>query len=141
MDPITAIGLASSILTFIDSATKIVRGTYEVYQSTSGATAENVHVDTIVGDLSEITANFITDIPGRTNNEIALRDLASNCQAVSGKLQALLNTLKVSGDHTTWNSLKVKIKSMRKESEIVSMEKQLSDYRAQILTRLMAMLR
>lgn len=141
MDPITALTLASTILTFIDYANKIVTGTYEVYQSLSGATAENAHVETIVGDLSDITADLGATVPGKTKNEIALKDLASKCKVVSDKLQDLLDTLKVSGNHTTWKSLKVKIKSMRKDKEIVGMEKQLDDYRAQILTRLTVMLR
>jgi len=141
MDPVTALSLASSILTFIDFANKIITGTSEVYQSVSGATAENAHIDIIVKDLNEITDDLSTSLPGRTNNEKALKDLASKCELVSGRLQALLDGLKVSGDHTTWKSLKAKIKSMRKEKEILSMEKQLGDYRAQILTRLTLMLR
>ncbi|RYP75781.1 hypothetical protein DL770_007344 [Monosporascus sp. CRB-9-2] len=140
MDPVTALGLASSILTFIDFAGKIVAGTYEIYQSAAGATDGNAHVDTIVGDLAEITAGLVTTIPGRTKNEIALKDLASKCEAVASKLQTLLRSLRVLGDHTTWKSLKVKIKSMRREPEIVRLEKQLGDYRAQILTRLTVML-
>jgi hypothetical protein len=141
MDPITAISLASSILTFIDFANKIVTGTYEVYQSRSGATAENAHVDIIVEDLSEITSDLCTNVPGKTKNEIALKSLASKCEVVSTKLQVLLNDLKVTGDHTTWKSLKAQIKSLRKRDDVLSMEKQLGDYRAQILTRLTLMLR
>lgn len=141
MDPILAVSLAANILAFIDLANKVVTGTYEVYQSTSGATEENAHVDTVVEDLREITANLTTAVPGKSKNEIVLKDLASNCEIVSGKLQALLSTLKVSGNHTTWKSLVIKLRSLRKETDIARMEKQLSDYRAQILTRLTIMLR
>ena len=141
MDPVSALGLASSIITFIDFASKIVAGTYEIYQSAAGATDENAHVDTISDDLAEMTAGLATTIPGRTKNEIALRNLASKCEAVARKLQAFLASLRVVGEHTTWKSLKVKIKSMRREPEIVGLEKQLGDYRAQILARLTTMLR
>jgi hypothetical protein len=138
MDPITAISLASSIVTFVDFATKIVSGTYEVYRS--GATDDNVHVDTIVEDLTEITAHLSVAIPGKTANEIALKNLAAKCEVVSGKLQAILDSLKVSGDRTMWKSLKVRIKSMRESKDIIELEKQLADYRSQILTRLTVML-
>lgn len=141
MDPVSAIGLASAILTFIDAAFKVVSGTYEVYESSSGATAENEHIDTIVGDLQDLTSDLTTINVGKTRNEIALRALASKCEVVSNDLQHLLSSLRVSGAHTTWSSLRVKIKSMRKEKEITGLEKQLADYRAQILARLNLMLR
>ena len=142
MDPITAIGVASAILAFIDAASKIVTGTYEILHSTSGATAANEHIEAIVDDLCEITAEL--DISGSKKykfSDRALCTLASNCQCVSEELQALLETLRVSGNHTTWKSLTAKIKSMRKEKEIAEMEKKLGDYRAQILLRLTVMLR
>ena len=141
MDPITALSLASTILTFVDYAHKIVTGTYEIYQSVSGVTEDNAHVDIIVSDFNDIATDLVTTVPGKSPNEIALKDLASKCEAISGRLLALLNSLKVSGHCTTWKSLKAKIKSMRKENEILSIEKQLGDYRGQILTRLTMMLR
>jgi hypothetical protein len=95
---------------------KVVSGTYEVYRS--GATDDNVHVDTIVEDLSEITADLGVTIPGKTVNEIALKNLAAKCEVVSGKLQALLKSLKVSGDRTMWKSLKVRMKSMRESKDM-----------------------
>ena len=142
MDPITAISIASAILTFIDTASKIVTGTYEILQSASGATAANEHIEIIVDDLCAITAELDTpDSRKYKRDDRALRTLASNCQRVSEELRALLETLKVSGNHTTWKSLTAKIKSMRKEKEIAEMEKKLGDYRAQILLRLNVMLR
>ncbi|KAM7190183.1 hypothetical protein V8F20_009805 [Naviculisporaceae sp. PSN 640] len=140
MEALAAVGLASAILTFIDAAVKVVTGTYEVYQSSSGATTENVHIKTIVEDLQDFTSALSLTNVGRTRHEIALKDLASKCETVSSNLQRLLDSLGRSGQHTTWASLKVKIKSMRKEKEIAGMEKQLVDYRGQILARLTLML-
>ena len=46
-----AVGLASGIITFIDISYKIVRGSYEIYTSATGATTDNVHVGTVAEDL------------------------------------------------------------------------------------------
>jgi hypothetical protein len=83
MDPITAIGLASSILTFIDFAGKIVSGTYEILHSETGATAENAHVETIVKDLADLTADLTTTVPYRTKNDLALR--VSNSRVIPSR--------------------------------------------------------
>jgi cell division protein FtsL len=141
MEPVTAVSLAASIVTFIAFASHIVSGTYEVYQSTSGMTEDNVHVENVVEELIDVTAHLSTTTPGRSRHEIALKSLAAECEDLSVKLQTLVHALKVSGNHTTWKSLKVKIKSMRKSKDIANLEKRLEDYRAQILTRLTLILR
>ena len=141
MDPITALGLASNILTFVDFATKIITGTYEVYKSATGTTDENAHIDTIIGDLREAADGLDSDLVGRTKHERALQELASKCEKLSNELLRLLEKLIVSGNHSRWKSLKVKVKSMRKEKEVAGMEKRLGEYRSQILLRLTLMLK
>ncbi|KAI9767609.1 MAG: hypothetical protein M1839_004466 [Geoglossum umbratile] len=125
MDPITALTIASTIVTFVDFATKIVTGTYQVYNSVSGTTEENAHIDTIISDLREVTDDLDSDL-----------ELASKCEKLSGELLCLLENLAASGNHSTWKSLKVKIMSMHKEKEVARIEKRLGDYRSQILLRL-----
>jgi hypothetical protein len=141
MDPFTALGAASAILTFIDFAGKILSGAYEIYQSASGDTAGNHHIEIIASDLADLATNLISVNPDNTNDGRALKDLASKCEVVARELQALLGTMKASGTQTTWKSFKTSIKMARKEKEVVSMEKRLGEYRAQILVRLLAMLR
>lgn len=141
MDPITAISLVSSILTFIDYANKIVSGTYEVYKSVTGTTEENAHIETIMSDLREATDDLESDLVGKTKHERALKELASKCEKLSAELLCLLEKLTASGQHSTWKSLKVKIMSMRKEKEVAGMEKRLGEYRSQILLRLTLMLK
>ncbi|KAK1655004.1 hypothetical protein BDP81DRAFT_390001 [Colletotrichum phormii] len=59
-----AAGLASSILTFIDMSYKIAKGTYEIYQSATGVTAENAHVSNVITDLEEAAAGLGTASKG-----------------------------------------------------------------------------
>ncbi len=140
MDPITAIGLASAILSFVDYAHKIVTGATELYKSATGATEENTHTNTIVGDLSDAAAD-LTDLGGNTKHTRALNDIAAKCRKLSDDLLQLLNTLTVSGDRTTWKALKVAIRNKRKEGKVTGMVAQLDKYRSQVLLRLNLMLK
>jgi len=140
MDPITAVGFASSILTFIGFSWNLVTGTYEVLESVSGTTAENAHIGNVIDDLHAVTAALKSCQLGRSDHEKALRQLASKCANLSKELLSLLENLKVKGKNSAWKSLKAKWESMTKEKDISSMETRLREYRSQILIRLNLML-
>jgi hypothetical protein len=141
MDPITAVGFAASILQFIDFSWGVITGTYEVYKSTLGTTHENAHISTVVDDLERATDGLISDVEGKTKNEKELCKLADKCHDLSQDLLKILKKLQVSEKNSKWQSLKVKVASVRKEKEIASIEDRLDRYRSQILIRLNFMLR
>lgn len=138
MDPITAIGLASAIITFIDFAHKIVTGADELYKNAT--TEENKHTENIVNDLDD-AATDLTNLPGKTKHEKALNNLAENCKDISRELHSLLKKLTVSGDHTKWKALKVAIHNVLKESEVTKLVARLDKYRGEILLQLSLMLK
>lgn len=138
MDPITAIGLASAIITFIDFAHKIVTRADELYKNAT--TEENKHTENIVSDLDD-AATDLTNLPGKTKHEKALNNLAENCRDISRELHSLLKKLTVSGDRTKWKALKVGIHNIRKESEVTRLVARLDKYRGEILLRLSLMLK
>jgi hypothetical protein len=140
MDPLTAIGLASNILTFVDIATKVVTGTHEVYTSATGATSENAQIETITSDLRDAADDLNVEVSGKGKHERALKDLAAKCEKLSEELLEILGGLGVSGTQSKRKSLMVVIKSMRKEGKIAGMEKRLVEYRSQILLRLTMLL-
>ncbi|PCH07934.1 Hypothetical protein PENO1_009370 [Penicillium occitanis (nom. inval.)] len=135
MDPVSAISLVSSILTFIDFAHKIVTGVDEIHNSVAGETEENTHTNAIVSDLRDAAADLIA-LGGRTEHEKELNKLATKCKKVSDNLLHLLTRLTVSGNRSTWKVLKVVIRGLRKDGEVTKMVSQLSEYRSQILVRL-----
>jgi hypothetical protein len=124
-----------------DGTWGVVTGTYEVYKSTTGTTLENAHINTVIEDLEKVTDGLISDLEGKTKHEKELCNLADNCQKLSKHLSGILTKLQVSERNSKWQSLKVKIASMRKEKEIASIEDRLDKYRSQILVRLNFMLR
>lgn len=141
MDPIGAIGLAASLVSIVDFANKVVKKTYEVCKSASGATTENIHIDTMVSDLQKLTEGVGRETMGNSVHEIALKELSVKCENVATEVIQLLNKLKIDGQHSAWKSFKVSINSMRKSREIDELQKRLGQYRSEILIRLTLVLK
>jgi len=134
MDPV---GLAASVLTFIDFATKLIRGTLEIYKSASGATEENVHITTITKDLEESTINLCT-IPDAKNDPELIK-ISNDCQILASQLLEELNNLRERHGNA-WRSFTAACAILRKQKSILSMEARLNDYRQQVQLRLTVLL-
>lgn len=139
MDPLTAVSLATSVITFIDFSWSLVRGTYEVFESSTGRTKENAHITNVIDDLQLVTKDLDVDFRGRNKHEKALILLAKQCHGLSIDLHKILSNLKTKDD-SRWESLKVKWQSMRKEKEVASVERRLLEYRSQMTVRLQMLL-
>lgn len=139
MDPVTAIGFAASILTFLDFSTSLVRGSYDVYKSSTGTTRENAHVCNLLADLRAVVADLETDFEGQSKHEKALIKLGQQCQSLAHELAYMLQKLTAKGD-SSWESVKAKWRSMRKEKEVVYIEQRLNQYRSEIVLRVEMMI-
>jgi hypothetical protein len=135
MDPITAICFASNILTFVDFGLKIVTGTLEVVKS--GSLVHNSNIAIVINDFHDVVSSLGRHPLGTSAHELALKELATKCQQVSQKLIELLDSLKTSPDSSTWRGMKITLRSMRKNGEVVNLESQLDKYRSEIMTRLL----
>src|SRR5580692_2925658 len=111
MDPITAVGFAASILTFIDFGYKIVTGTLEVFKT--GTTSENAHISVVINDFHAVVKPLSRQPPSESDHEKALKALAIECQELSRELVSLLERLKTAPDGSKWKSVKVALRSMR----------------------------
>lgn len=132
-----AVGLASSIITFIDVAYKIVHGSYEVYKSSTGATEENDHTALVVGDLRRV-AHRINQQPQRTNDAELCR-LSESCFELSADLIRLLERFLPKGPGR-WQSFTAACRTFRKQKEVGVLERRLDQYRQQISQRLVLLL-
>jgi hypothetical protein len=140
MEPVTAIGLASAILSFVDFAQKVATGADELYNSAAGATEDNTNIKIIIKDLDEAAAD-LADLSGKTKHTQALNSLAAKCRKLSEDLLRLLDKLAVSGKRSTWKVMRVAIQNLRKEGKVAKMVARLADYRSQILLQLSLMLK
>jgi hypothetical protein len=99
MDPVTAIGLVSGIITIVESSTKILSGAKEVYDSGHGSTAENRSLASITKKMQDLSSRLI--LPENTDNhaspfEGAISVLAAECKAIADDIIALLAKMSAS---------------------------------------------
>lgn len=139
MDPITAVGFAASILTFIDFSYKVVTGTAEVFQS--GSTSKNTHLSEIIGDLKNASEKLKDWPTPKSDHEKALQQLSVSCQEVAQRLVNLLARLSTTPGKSKWMSVRVVLRGMRKDGEVEELENTLDKYRSQIILRLIQIVR
>lgn len=132
-----AIGLASSIITFIDVAYKLVCGAHEVYMSQDGATRSNDHTGVVISDLQRVTADLRAHQLASTDPDLV--KLSNNCHDLSGELLQLLHKFlpKTPGK---WQSFVAACRILRRQKEAASLEANLDKYRQQISERLIWLL-
>jgi hypothetical protein len=154
MDPITAVGFAASVLSFIDFGYEIVTGTLEIAKS--GSTSQNIHVSVVIGDLREVVKSLspppnnppstpLGNPPGKSSamsgHERALKGLAEKCQDLSNELVALLENLSIAPGSSLWTSARVSLRNMRKKGKVADLEDKLDKYRSEMLVRIVLMLK
>ncbi|KAI3394054.1 hypothetical protein diail_3273 [Diaporthe ilicicola] len=132
-----AVGLASSIITFIDVAIKIVRGAHEVYTSADGATRGNDHTGVVIRDLQRVTADLRSHPQSSNDQELVI--LSNKCHKLSDELLQLLHDFlpKTPGK---WQSFVAACRTLRKQKEVAAIEASLDRYRQQISQRLLWLL-
>ncbi|RFU29568.1 hypothetical protein B7463_g6785, partial [Scytalidium lignicola] len=95
MDPLTAVGLASAIVQFVDFSTKLVNTTSDIYRSASGTTAENQSIDFVVNEMRTFSLRLEPLSTGQqTDDEKALCRLAGECRVLSDLILSLLGKIK-----------------------------------------------
>ncbi|KAH8692977.1 hypothetical protein BGW36DRAFT_362519 [Talaromyces proteolyticus] len=80
MDPLTAIGLASNTISFIDFSWELITGAQAL--------------ETIIADLEEVLQHLTFDVKGTSQNEIAVLQLAEEFWRVSRPLSRIPRELK-----------------------------------------------
>ena len=133
LDPLTAIGLASAIVQFVDFSTKIFHGAQEVYESASGATEENRSLEVVVSDMKRLSSKLkATGRAQQSDDEKALCSLAEECHGLSTDLFELLQKAKPKDSKSRRQAALAALKNKRYESKKLDIEKRLESCRSQL---------
>ncbi|KAK4207879.1 hypothetical protein QBC37DRAFT_454306 [Rhypophila decipiens] len=136
MDPISAFGLATNILTFINFTREIITTGRDIYQSSNGATATHLESETLTNDIKnrveKTTFPRALDESLLTDDDKCLRSLSLQCGFVADELLRALDKLRVEGRHTKWKSFYQAIGSIKRKDEIDGLEQRLHRLSAQV---------
>lgn len=133
MDPVTAIGLVSAILSFIDFGHKLVKGAIMIHGSIDGTVDENRSSEAIVKEMKRFSSGLLPpDDSQLAGEEKELCMLAQECRALSGQLVDLLQKVKPKDPASKSQSLWASLKSKVYEKEMEGLEKRLDYCRGQL---------
>lgn len=93
MDPVSAVGLASSVLTFVEFSWNLVGGAMEIYRSVDGTLVENARLDDVQDDLDSLSDLLSAQPTCKTRAERKIARVAKDCRADCKILQAFLKEM------------------------------------------------
>jgi len=127
MDPLTAVGLAGNIFTFVEIGHKILKSANTIYSTTSGATAENERLNSMSfrlnATLSELQSRACR--ASSTRHQEALTKLAEECEETSHELRTLLSKLRLRNPRSRLSSIRSAFKDWWKADEKRALQQRL----------------
>ncbi|KAK0644062.1 hypothetical protein B0T16DRAFT_192572 [Cercophora newfieldiana] len=133
MDPATAIGVASGIISFISFSTKLVAGAIKIHESVDGALDDDRSRTAVANELRLFSARLVPPNSSQlSEEEKSLCLLAKECGVLSDRLINLLDKVKPKDVKSKSQSLWAALKSAVSESEKSSLQNMLSNCRAQL---------
>lgn len=143
MDPVTAIGLVSSVISLVEFGTKLVLEAKEIRDSVDSTLEKNKIWQEIMESMKEVTNKLVpstleyraTD-PGQQK----LCELATKCRSLSVRILELLDEIKLKSK-SLLSIYKSAMKAQLKDGEIKDLEAGLGDCRAQLTSVLIDLTR
>jgi hypothetical protein len=94
-EALAAVGLASSIVQFVDFGSKLLSDGRELYYSAAGVLLENDELETIVVNIKHVSEAISSNALGISDP--ALRGMTEACLGLASELLVLLQGLKLDG--------------------------------------------
>ena len=128
MEPVSAIGLASSILTFVEFAWHLVGAAVEIYRSVDGTLDDNAPLDDVHDDLDSLADVLAVQPSCKIRAERKIARVAEDCRADSKTLQILLKEiLDPSNNRAAWRSMKAVWLTMRSRKDVADLKARLQE--------------
>jgi hypothetical protein len=142
MDPLTAVGLAGNIITFVDFSIEVLSRARQLYDSAGGATAENEELESLTKNLKALadrTQRRPSDIPQKghfrlsISSETVLDNLSQQCIQVADELLETLDSIKVKGDGRARKSAIQAVKTVWKQDHIDALQRRIDRISKQLM--------
>lgn len=140
MEAVAAIGLASSIMAFIDSSWSLISGTKKRLDTAGGD--EESSLEDIEDELEVFVEQSAKDYRGTSKANRSIARLANKCKDDLRVLIEVLSGPALSTSHRTIESiLRMQLKwPFKKSREIQALKERLRDYRMRIMMSLQLLL-
>ncbi|KIL85966.1 hypothetical protein FAVG1_10935 [Fusarium avenaceum] len=136
VDPLTALGTASAIITLVEFSSKILTNTKAIYQSATGQNDDTIVLAIVARDVG-ILGDAITASSWTDNN---MNDLVYTSQEIARDLLQAIDKLKVKGDKTVWKSFRLALKDVWTKRKLESFSQRLATLQAQVASHIQLLL-
>jgi len=134
MDPLSALGLASNVVQFVQFAVSLVNGTREIHSSAVGASDSSQRLDGIYTTLSKFGKALGARSRRGTEEKPsvhaqALEDMAAGCQQDCNALLELVHRFRVRPGSKAkwWRSFQKMMLETWSQSEVEKLKQRISD--------------
>jgi 6-phosphogluconate dehydrogenase len=146
MDPISALGIAAAAVQFIDFGSKLVSRSKEIYQSSSGFSAEHVDLTETTNKMISLSQNLESTLQNSASqtlefHESQLLEVCRQCLQISSELITAINKIRTQGGHRKWNSFEQAFKSIWSQGQLDKLRKRLDESRQQLIVHILVSLR
>lgn len=135
MDPVSAVGLASSVVQLISFSTDIISKSREIHKSAAGSLVENVELETIARTLQSQSRRLAARASRERFPSGTSKEIVACCEQVRSSSQELINAVEgLRGDAASsrWKSFYQALKNVWKEQDIADYLRRLEMHRRQI---------
>ena len=138
MEPLAAVGLAGNILQFLNFTRDTISKSHQIRTFIFGTLKE-------YADLEDLTAH-LKDLSGRLQAssepvDSVLEQLSSRCREVAEELLEALESLRVKGKHTRFQSIRKALKVFWGREKLRILEERLAGFRHELNLHITAELR
>jgi hypothetical protein len=130
MDPLTSLGLVASLVQLVDFSGKIVSCSTQLYESSTGALADNVAIKAVLDHL--ILLNDKVKKSGTSTGDPVLENLCKSCSVVAVELLTTLEKIQVQGHRQKLESVRKAFQSVWSKKRIEELERRLAGFRQQL---------
>lgn len=129
-DPFTILGTASSIVSLLELAWKLLAETHSVYRS-AGQSGDNIFLSIIADDVSRLNDKIVASPACNAD----LQDLVQKSRKITEELLEALGELQVK-DATVWKSFTVALKEVWKRGKIEAFSARLAKLQTQVASHI-----
>jgi hypothetical protein len=134
MDPITALGIAGNVVTFVDFAWTVLSEARTIYRSSDGASDEAGFLDTLVSDVRRQHNGLISD-PTAPKDLLTLIDKSKR---IASELLKALADLQAQPKRSKWKSFVAALKEVWGKNKTESLLNRLLNLQGQINSHLIS---
>ncbi|KAF5538132.1 nacht nucleoside triphosphatase [Fusarium napiforme] len=147
MELLAALGLASNVVQFVSFASDLISSSIEIHGSISGCSERVLALDTLYGQLGDLSAALKTCSDSSLNfssrelakSVSAIKNMSHSCKEDCDRLLEIVQQLKAkSGSKGVWKSFRTALRTLWEKKRIAGLEDQLNKHQVALTLQICA---